>query len=1006
LNQNSKLFILSQSIEIESKLKIQNYLLLPVIEEKKNLNEEQKRAVEHINGPLLIVAGAGTGKTTVLIERLNFLINKKNVKTDEILLITFTEKAAQEIEERADKILPYGYVDLWINTFHGFCDRVLRDHSLDIGLPGDFKLLTQTEQWMLIKSNLDKFNLDYYRPLGNPTKFIHELLKHFSRLKDENISPEEYLKYAEGLKPDDFDSDDEAELEIKRIKELANAYHVYNKLLLDEACLDFGDLISYTIKLFKDRPNILKAYRNKFKFVMVDEFQDTNWSQYELIKVLSAPRNNLMVVGDDDQAIYKFRGASLSNIMQFKDDFTGAEEVVLNKNYRSGQEILDASYDFIRHNNPNRLEEKLGIKKELISPLQKKGEVKHTHFATETEETEETVKEIIEIYKKEKDIKWSDFAILVRANDTADKFVAELSRMNVPNQFISLRGLYFKPVILDIIAYFKLLDNYHESSALYRVLNMDLFKVEHSDIVTINKFARKKVWSTYEALYNVSAIPGVSESAVENINNLLSLIKKHSFLVKNSLPSKIYVNFVQDSGLIKSLDNDRNKDIFDYLNQFYSRIKKFEDDNEDLRLKTFMEMFLMELEAGETGSLKMNFEDADTVKIMTVHAAKGLEFEYVFLPGLVDKKFPVISRKEQISIPNDLVRERLPEGDVHIEEERRLFYVAVTRAKKKLYLSSASDYGGTREKKPSKFLLELLGEDEINSNISNVKTQPNRIENELLKDISNINKENKPEVKYELPKKFSFSQLAAYDSCPLQYKYSFILKIPVEEKVNFIFGRVMHNTLKDYFELTMSGNGLQINLFDKFENDKNKNKPSQEDLIKIYKKNWRDDGYPSKAEREIYYEKGLNICHGMYARLEKEGWSEVLFVEKNFNVKIGPYILRGGIDRIDRLSDGSVEIIDYKTGAPKEKLDAGYKKQLMLYKIAAEQTLGVKVSKLTNYYLENNSSLSFEAKPKDLEKLEESIVEQIEEIKKCNFEAKPGFLCSYCDFSGICEFKK
>ncbi|MFA5770938.1 MAG: UvrD-helicase domain-containing protein, partial [Patescibacteria group bacterium] len=266
------------------------------------LNKAQKTAVTHDNGPLLIVAGAGTGKTTVLINRLAYLIAEKKASTEEILLLTFTEKAAGEMEERADKILPYGYVDLWINTFHGFCERILRDHALEIGLNPNFKLLSATDQWVLIKKNLDDFNLDYYKPLGNPTKFISEILKHFSRLKDENINTAEYLRCADEKTVSDTHEDGD-ELEISRVKELAGAYKTYNQLLLENNYFDFGDLIVYTIKLFKDRPNILKYYRQKFKYIMVDEFQDTNLAQYELVKMLAAPDNNLVVVGDDDQCL-------------------------------------------------------------------------------------------------------------------------------------------------------------------------------------------------------------------------------------------------------------------------------------------------------------------------------------------------------------------------------------------------------------------------------------------------------------------------------------------------------------------------------------------------------------------------------------------------------------------------------------------------------------------------------------------------------------------------------
>lgn len=258
-----------------------------------NLNTEQLQAVTHQAGPLLIVAGAGTGKTTVVTRRIAWLIQQKLAEPDEILALTFTEKAASEMEERVDLLMPLGYVDFWISTFHAFCERILKQHALEIGLANDFELLDDTKQWILVHKNLDKFKLDYYRPLGNPSKFIGALLQHFSRCKDELISPEDYLKYAQDLQLSDgnaelIPSEDKA-AEIKRITELAEAYHVYQKLLLDNDYLDFGDLINYTLDLFKRRPNILEFYRRKFKYILVDEFQDTNFAQYELVKLLAQP---------------------------------------------------------------------------------------------------------------------------------------------------------------------------------------------------------------------------------------------------------------------------------------------------------------------------------------------------------------------------------------------------------------------------------------------------------------------------------------------------------------------------------------------------------------------------------------------------------------------------------------------------------------------------------------------------------------------------------------------
>ncbi len=987
------------------------------------LNSAQKAAVTHENGPLLIVAGAGTGKTTVLINRLAHLLTVKKVSPDEVLLLTFTEKAAGEMEERADIILPYGYTDLWINTFHGFCERILRDHALEIGLNPGFKLLSATDQWVMIKRNLARFQLDYYRPLGNPTKFISELLKHFSRLKDEDISAFEYIKHAENSEVSEHaDDEDDDGLEAVRIKELAGAYNTYNQLLIENNYLDFGDLIVYAIKLFKDRPNILKYYRGKFKFIMVDEFQDTNLAQYELVKLLAAPQNNLLVVGDDDQAIYKFRGASISNIMQFKSDYPGAKEIILTENYRSRQEILDRSHDFIKHNNPNRLEVKLGLDKKLVA----KGEVsikkysapavRFFNFPTQEDEVSFVGQRIKDIYEEKisqgEEVSWLDLAILVRANDTADAYVKELSRLSIPHRFMSWRGLYYKPIILDILAYFRLLDNYHESSALFRVLNMDTFKVSHSELVEINKLAARKVWSLYEALKNVRLIKSISPESEKNITKLLGLIEAHSALAVKSRPTKIFLHFAYDSGLLEKLDHDRDLELFSYLNQLYQKIKTLEDGNSDLRLKDFLEVINLELEAGETGSLKLDFTDNESVRIMTVHGAKGLEFKYVFIVNLVDKKFPTIARSEKISIPEALIKEKITVSvDAHLEEERRLFYVAATRAKEELYLTGAKDYGGTREKKPSRFILEMGINPELVSEEAQLSKQ-----NAFLKDLHRLNELEEAErinqdkdIVLPLPAKFSFSQLAAFSTCPLQYKFAFILKIPAStDKSSLIFGRVLHNTLYNFLLPTLAeAKKLQASLFSDEEGKSVKKIDlSEKRLLSLYEEFWQADGYNNKEERDKYYQNGKKALKDFLSNYQSAPPAETIFLEKKFSFKIGGNIIKGTIDRVDRLADGCLEVVDYKTGKGKDKLTFEEKRQLILYQVFLEEFLGEKVGQLSFYYLETGNKISFVATEKEIDKLKLGIIEEITAIKNRNFAPTPSMMCKYCDFNSICEFRQ
>lgn len=1015
---------------------------------QKKLNQAQTEAVTHNEGPALIIAGAGTGKTTVLIERLNFLFTEKLAEPSEILCLTFTEKGAGEMEDRALKILPYGYVELWISTFHGFCERILRERALDIGLSPDFKLLSQTEQWILIKKNLDRFDLKYYKPLGNPNKFIYELTKHFSRLKDENISVGEYSEYANGkIRNSNFEFLDKSqnlnpktqnqsevsdspesyplpvthyalcdEKEQDRIKELANAYKVYNQLLLANEKLDFGDLIFYAIKLFKERPAILEHYREKFKYIMIDEFQDTNWAQYELIKILAAPKDNLMVVGDDDQAIYKFRGASLSNILQFKDDYPKAKEVVLNENYRSGQKILDAAYSLIRKNDPNRLEVKLNIGKKLRSLTGQEGIVEHANLETQADEFSWTIQKIKELYAagtEDDPLRWSDFAILVRANSAAEAFTMELNRAGIPNTFISLKGLYYKPLILDLIAYFKLLDNYHESASVFRALNMEIFHVEADEIIALNRYARAKTHSLFEALSAAENIPSLSRETRQKIAFFLDMVKKHSLLAQVQKPSKIFIAFINDTDLLRGRDYDWDREFFSLINQFYQKIKRFEEDSGDVRLRDFMVLLDLEMEVGETGSLRLDYGDDETVKILTVHAAKGLEFKHVFLPGLVDKKFPTIARSEKIGLPDALVREKLPEGkELHLEEERRLFYVALTRARKGLYLLSAKDYGGVRSKKPSIFIAE--------ADCLSAETAPSAVrKNELIRDLETfLSPLSGPLPAYHPPLRYSFSQLEAFNNCPLQYKFNFILGVPVPSKAVFVFGRVMHSTLRDFMSAFLVLNNGQTSLFappasqppgplkGEKEEGEGWERMSLALLESLFDKHWQPDGYEDAKQREDYHRAGREALRLFFAHNQELGWPQVQFLEKSFLTKVGGYVFRGAIDRVDRLPDGTFEIIDYKTGESKDKLDFNAKKQLLLYQIALEEGMGLKVSALSYYYLRSGDKLSFTAKQSDIDKLKEGMIAGVEEINKGHFPPKPSILCGYCDFNGICEFRQ
>ncbi len=977
-----------------------------------DLHAAQREAVTHTQGPLMIIAGAGTGKTTVITRRIAWLLATKKVLPHEILALTFTDKAATEMEERVDRLLPMGYVDVHISTFHAFCEKVLRMHAIHIGLSPDFRLLNEIDTWLLVRRYLDRFALEYFRPRGNPTKFLQQLLKHFSRCKDEGIFPsayatrvEEILTEKSGGAPEAFTTlTDEAKVEMLKWRELAAAYATYEQLLAEQSAMDFGGLLLNVLELFQKRPNILKEYQEQFKQIIVDEFQDTNSIQYQLVKLLAGKERNITVVGDDDQAIYKFRGAALANILQFRADFPDAKRVVLVENYRSTKEVLDAAYTLITKNNPHRLEVAEGISKALLSHHPHAGFVKHIHMPTQNDEVQAAVRTILDFVEKG-EANWGDFCLLVRANDSAEPFLEAFERFGIPFRFSAMSGLYSKPLILDLLAYLRVAVEPYHGPAWYRVLSHPRLGLSEQDVQALLFFVRRKGMPLLEAMRRVSDAMGLSMEGRNRLFTILGLLETLNRAAKQQSATEFLVTALKQSGLLADVaffDERTQQEMYRQLEQFLARIKRFVEMNpEQKHIRAFLEEFDAEREAGEGGQVAADIEGGpDVVHVMTVHAAKGLEFRYVFVVNLIEQRFPSVSRTEALPLPPGLVREA-PELDDHVAEERRLFYVAMTRAKEGLFLFSADDYGGSRLRKPSRFLQELgfLAE-----------STPSTKKKEKPVSLSFIDKTPTTPLPFSVPeqalKQLSFSQISSFASCPAQYRYAHILHIPTFGRHQLSFGQSMHNTLQRYLEQLMhSQQAVQVTLFG--ETGASNTLPSLQELLTLYDAHFIDEWYPSAEIKEEYRNLGRASLKDFYERLVgniPKPWK----LEASFHLKIDDIAVKGRIDRIDTV-EGGVEIIDYKTGSPKTKLEWDDKRQLVLYALAAEQCFAppMLVQALTYYYLENNTTVSFVPTDKDKDKLREEIRETIAHIRVGDFTPTPNErICKYCDFKDICPAAK
>lgn len=959
-----------------------------------NLNAAQEQAVKHVNGPLLIVAGAGTGKTRVITSRILHLLLEEKAPSSSILALTFTEKATEEMIARVDEMMPLSYEEITIRTFHGFCDALLRERGMEIGIDPGFKLLSTAEQWLFLKNHLFAFELEYYRPLGNPYKFLHTLLGHFSRLKDEDILPETYVEHAQ-LVVDGAKDEVDREEGVKML-EVAKAYQTYQRLMSEQNLLDFGDLQFYALRLLEKRPSVLREYQGRFQYMMVDEFQDTNFAQNKLVMLLAAEHKNLVVVGDDDQAIYKWRGASLSNIQLFEQRFPEAKKVVLTENYRSTQQILNTAYGVVQNNNPYRLEHEANIDKKLVAKgSEPDGEnVQVRHFEHYSQEVQFVVQKVQKLVSE--GAAYRDMALLVRANQHAAPFIDAFQAVDIPFSVRDTQGLLRFEEIKDLVAVLRFLAQPQDDVAMFRVLSMPIFNIPMADVLDAVDKARKNgfnplFYSLRKRLQiDEQTLPGMAEEspfeAVHKIcNELLDFSRNHDVY-------RTLGQFLDLSGYVRALtavETEENVEKIQHIAEFMELVKEFEGNAQERPIQAFLD-YLNSLQEA-TGAIPSNTEtDKDAVAILTVHGSKGLEFDHVFVPSLVQQRFPGTNRKEPIEIPPALLEEALPQEDMHVQEERRLFYVACTRARKTLTLSYSDLYEGKKKWKPSVFLAEVLEQEsaELNEFVVEEEAARERVHGSLTrKTESESEMEQKlltvPEIDV---KQLSYSKLSAFQTCPLKYKFRYFFKIPTPQPHAANFGSSIHNTVNVFYAEIKEG------------------KPVDLDRLKtLYEEHWIGGGYESKGHEAARKKMGLQVLERFYAKEEESNFKPPAFLERAFRLKLGGVVFSGRIDRIDRLDDGTYEVIDYKTGTSKRGVNLKKDLQLSLYALACKEIYHLPVSKLSLYYLEDVSKASTSRSEADLTAVKEELLEIVGEMKTSDLRPTPGFHCSFCEYRVLCH---
>jgi len=957
------------------------------------LNDEQREAVQHPAGPLAIIAGAGTGKTRVITYRIAYLIAAKLAKPKEILALTFTDKAAAEMEERVDVHVPYSYTDMTIATFHSFGDKLVREFAVDLGLDPDFKLMRQAEQALFLREHLFKLPLKHYRPLSNPTKFLEDLLRHFSRAKDEDISPADYVAFAENhLAATLQQTDDPVKiLQAEKPLELAKCYAAYQKLSIAASVTDFGDQIALAIRLLRESPDVRRRLQERYRHVLVDEFQDTNYAQFQLVKELAAGHRNLTVVADDDQSIYKFRGAAISNILNFDDTYPGAKYVVLNKNYRSTQAILDASYKLIRHNDPDRLEVKRQINKKLIGRAPGGKAVEHLHFDTLSAEAE-AVAEMIAQKVAGADFKYGDFCVLVRSNNAADPYLRALAEKKIPYRFSGNRGLYQREEIRLLLAFLKTVADSRDSQSLYHLALSEIYRMPMADLqLSLGVHDR-----THRPLLGIFRKPDEFEwsepLSAEGRMTMAKIVSDHDKYLEKSRQLPAYAllyHFLKDTGYLSRLAAGESAES-DYklrnLAKFFNTVQSYSNFTTSGDAAFFARHLDLMRDFGDDPGLADADLDEDAVQVLTIHKAKGLEFPVVFMVGLVAKKFPTEARHSTIELPDALIKDKLPEGDFHIQEERRLFYVGMTRAQDELYLTSARDHGGAKARKVSLFVHEAV--DHAHADEDYLKRSP--LESLAQFDV-------KPEdfspaegaIPPEQMLTLDAHKIDDYLTCPLKYKYARILRVPLEVHHTVIYGKAIHEAIREYNQRKLQ------------------NRPvSADDLLRVFKANWRSEGFISREHEDQRFAYGQEVLKKFFAQQEAGG-AIPKYVEEPFKFRLGNNQIAGRWDRVDEPAAGEVYLIDYKSSdvndPEKARMQTVSSRQLRIYALAYEARFGRPVTGWRLHFLDTGLIGEASLKERLLEKTKEDILKAAAGIRRRDYAPDPGPMkCKYCAYQDIC----
>ncbi|HVE80815.1 MAG TPA: ATP-dependent DNA helicase [Candidatus Dormibacteraeota bacterium] len=946
----------------------------------RSLNPEQRRAVEHLDGPLLVIAGAGTGKTEVITSRIAYLINHHHIPASQIIALTFTDKAAREMEERVDTLLPLGLNLPQVQTFNSFGDQLLREYALDMGLPISAKLMSKTQQLLLLIEHFDDLELEYFAPRGNPSDLFINLLGYFSTLRNELIQPEDYGKYA--AKSAESAAGEEEKLEADKHLELSNLYKKYTQIKKKKGLMDYDDQINLVIELMDKRPNISKEIRERYRYILVDEFQDTNYAQNYLLELVAGKKGNLMVVGDDDQSIYKFRGAAVSNILRFSETFQDVERIVLTRNYRSTQKILDASYRLIQHNNPDRLEFKYQINKVLAASETgtEPTLLPQPDYHAETEAVAALLAKRIASGTKPADI-----AVLARKHKQLEALVPSLQRHKVPFSLLGPQKLYKQPEVELVVHALRYLSDPHNSEALYHLLAREPFKLDIHQLAAAAGGAKRMNMPLRQYLQEHHT---GSKDFNASLTKFLAFFDALRDSAANRSVLEVAYSFLTESGYIRQLETRADQDPtiparFKNLERFLQLLTDFSSIAHDASLQAFASQF----DHFRDFTSEEAFQEADyaldEVRLLTIHQSKGLEFETVVLFDFNQTDFPGSSRTESLKIPDTLLAgEVLPAGNWHLQEERRLAYVAMTRAKKELVMTFSPNHGSKRLRRPSIFLQEALGDKveipEAETATFTLDRFASVADNKKL--VQSRLYDNKGRLR------LTPYQIDDYLTCPYNFRYRVLLQVPQGPNPVLMYGNIIHQAINQYYVMKRQG------------------KIDEAVLLKMIEDLWVSQGFTTKQQEDKMIKQAQSTVKKFIVQGSKSDLMPV-HSEHPFQFELPSHklVVSGRFDAVFQYPDGQVEIRDYKTGQTDDeaKAEDRAKKsiQLGIYALAWEKITGKAPDIVALEFVDTGTRGTTHKTAKQLMAIEEKIIAVSEGIRAGRFEPKGDH--RYCEHGPV-----